>query len=74
MLENKKLLNILLVVLMLICIALLCVDFFYHKHGHFAFEETFGFFPAFGFLAFVALSLCAKLLRKVVKRREDYYD
>jgi hypothetical protein len=50
------------------------VDFFYHKHGHFAFEETFGFFPAFGFLAFVALSLCAKLLRKVVKRREDYYD
>lgn len=74
MLENKKFLNTMIVFIVLMCVILLCVDFFYHKHGHFAFEETFGFFPAFGFFAFVALSLCARLLRKVVKRREDYYD
>jgi len=74
MLENKKLLNMVIVLIVLMCMILLCVDVFYHKHGHFAFEETFGFFPAFGFFAFVALSLCARLLRKIVKRREDYYD
>ena len=34
----------------------------------------FGFYAFFGFIACVALVLIAKQLRRVLLRREDYYD
>lgn len=57
-----------------ICTALLAVDVFIHKHGPFAIEHWFGFYGIYGFVACVGLVLAAKELRKIVMRREDYYD
>ena len=49
-------------------------DLFYHKHGHFGFQEWFAFDAVFGFAAYVGLVNSAKLLRKLVMRDEDYYE
>jgi len=50
-------------------------DFFGYKHHlHFDFEHWFGFYGWYGFIACVGLVLAAKQLRKVVMRKEDYYD
>jgi len=53
---------------------LLILDFFVHKHGHFSWETAPAFFAVYGFVAYVVLIALAKLLRRVVKRKEDYYD
>lgn len=60
--------------LMLLCGLLVAVDFFYSKHGHFAFEEWPGFHAFYGFTAFVFIVLVGKQLRRVLMRGEDYYD
>lgn len=60
--------------LVIVCLGLLAVDLFYHKHGHFAWEEWFGTYAFFGFLAFFFIVLAGKQLRKVLMRDEDYYD
>ncbi|MDH3608100.1 MAG: hypothetical protein OEQ24_02505 [Gammaproteobacteria bacterium] len=56
------------------CAALLAAEFFYHKHGHFDFEQWFGFYAWFGFIAYISIVMSAKLLRKFIKRKENYYD
>ena len=53
---------------------LLLVDFFIHKHGHFSWESAPCFYAVYGFIACVSLIFIAKLLRLLVKRKEDYYD
>ena len=53
---------------------LLVVELFIPKHGHFAWEEMYGFFAVYGFIGCVALIFVAKGLRRIVKRKEDYYD
>jgi hypothetical protein len=55
-------------------VALLIAEMFIHKHPHFEWETAHGFYAVYGFIACVALIFIAKLLRLVVKRREDYYD
>jgi hypothetical protein len=60
--------------LVVVCAALAALDFTYHKHVHYGFEDWYGFYGAYGFIACVSLVLVAKELRKVVKRDEDYYD
>lgn len=50
-------------------------EFFIHKHVFFQWEEWFGFYAAFGFVAFVVLILIAKhILTPIARRKEDYYD
>lgn len=44
------------------------------RHGHFPWEEVPFFNAVYGFTACVALIFIAKLLRFLVKRKEDYYD
>lgn len=60
--------------LLAICLSLLSIDLFYHKHGHFEFETWFGFFAFFGLSAYATIVLSAKQLRRVLKRDENYYD
>ena len=60
--------------LIAVCAATVAADFFYHKHTHFGWEEIPGFHGAYGFVGCVLLVLTAKLLRRALKRREDYYD
>lgn len=59
----------------LVIFSLLLMDFFFHKHIIFPWEEWPGFYAVFGFVACVALVLVARfILRPLVMRRETYYD
>lgn len=76
LLESKKFADRLFYSLVGMCALLLLVDVFYqpeHSHWHFDFEGINGFHAAFGFLAYVGIVNSAKLLRRFVKRDEDYY-
>lgn len=54
---------------------MLGIDLFYHKHAIFPWEEYFGFYAVYGFVACVILVVVAKyILRPLVMRKEDYYD
>ncbi len=54
---------------------LIVFDLFYPKHAEFPWEGWTAFYAVFGFVAFCSIVLAAKyLLRKIVKRDEDYYD
>ena len=59
--------------LVAVCILLGLADFAYHKHGHFEVERFPNFYGFYGFLMFTALILLARLLRRIIKRPEDYY-
>ena len=58
----------------IICALLLLLDLILHRHIRHSWENLAGFYPLFGFVACVTLVLIAKQMRKVLKRREDYYD
>ena len=74
MFYDKKVINFIVYLLYALCSAVLLVDVFHHKHGHFAFEEWFGFYALYGFVSYMVIVLSAKQLRKLLKRDEDYYD
>lgn len=57
-----------------LCTLILSLELVYHRHVIHAWENLWGFYGLFGFVACVALVLIAKEMRKVVMRREDYYD
>jgi len=58
----------------LICAILFVLDFVLHRHVSLKWENIPGFYALFGFIACVVLVLVAKEMRKVVMRKEDYYD
>jgi hypothetical protein len=56
-------------------VILLGLDAVIHKHSYFRWEDWFGFYPVYGFVACVLLVLVAKyILRPLVMRKEDYYE
>lgn len=57
-----------------ICAVLFAADLIVHRHTLFTWEGLWGFYPVYGFVACVLLVLIAKEMRKVVMRKEDYYD
>lgn len=57
-----------------VCLGLIAIDFFLHRHEDFAFATLFGFHGFYGFFACVILVLVAKQLRRVLMRDEKYYD
>ena len=57
-----------------VCALLLLADFVVHRHGDVGFDEWWGFYGIYGFVACVGLVLAAKAMRRVVMRTEDYYD
>ena len=73
-LDQPRNVNKLVYALYAACVALLLAEFAYHKHGHFDFENWFGFYAWFGFLAYISIVMSAKFIRKLIKRKEDYYD
>jgi len=60
--------------LLLISAVLFVGDFFIHRHGYSALEESFMFPAVFGFLAFLFIVQVGKWLRFAIMRKEDYYD
>ena len=62
-----------------LCIFFFLVDFVFHRHSAFhdldlGPEEWKGFYAFYGCVSCVVLVLLAKEMRKVVMRKEDYYD
>ncbi|MCU7930171.1 MAG: hypothetical protein KZQ90_05180 [Candidatus Thiodiazotropha sp. (ex Codakia rugifera)] len=57
-----------------ICIILTIADFVVHRHITMGWEKIPGFYAIYGFVACVVLVLIAKKMRKVVMRKENYYD
>ena len=55
-------------------VLLLILDPFVHKHADFPWEAAPNFFAAYGFGCCVGLIFAAKLLRRILKRGEGYYD
>ena len=55
-------------------IALLAAELVIYRHGEIWFAGWFGFYALYGFLACVILVVTAKALRRVLMRREDYYE
>jgi cytochrome c oxidase subunit IV len=58
----------------ILCGILFALDFVVHRHVSLDWERLPGFYAIFGFVACVLLVLIAKEMRKVLMRKEDYYD
>ncbi len=72
--DNPRNVSFVLRSLYIICILLVLLDFILHRHVVHDWEHLTGFYALFGFIACVAIVLTAKQLRKILKRKEDYYD
>ena len=72
--ENRKNVVLMVRILLGVSIVLLLLDLIVHRHELFSWEAWFGFYGLYGFVACVLLVLAAKGLRKLIMRREDYYD
>ena len=57
-----------------ICILLIIADFVIHRHTMMEWEKIPAFYAIYGFAACVLLVVVAKIIRKVVMRKENYYD
>ena len=58
----------------IICALLFVLDFAVHRHISHSWENLFSFYAIYGFVACVVLVLIAKEMRKVLMRKEEYYD
>ena len=56
------------------CVVLLLVDLVHHRHIIHPWESLPGFYALFGFIGIVVLIMAAKQLRRLVARKENYYD
>lgn len=57
-----------------VCGLTVLLDFVVHRHVDHPWEAVWAFYCIYGFVACVLLVLVAKEMRKVLMRREDYYD
>jgi hypothetical protein len=58
-----------------VLVVLVGLDFVIHKHPHFPWEGTAGFYAFYGFLSCAVIVAVSKLLGKLwLQRGEDYYD
>ena len=74
-LDHPKNARKLFIGLILVDMALLVIGELIHKHGHFDAEISVpAFYAIFGFFAYCSIIAGAVLLRKMIKRKENYYD
>jgi hypothetical protein len=62
------------ILLFVVCALTVVPDLFTHRHPHFGFDGFVGFYAVFGFAACAVLILLAKLIGKILKVEENYYD
>ena len=55
-------------------VLVLIAESFVDMHCEFSVEHFYGFYAVFGFISYVILIFVAKSLRKILMRKEDYYD
>lgn len=56
------------------CVLLFALDFVIHRHTSHSWENLWGFYTMYGFVACVVLVRVAKWMRTFLMRPEDYYD
>jgi len=57
-----------------VCTALVVIEWFVHRHATYPWEGWPGFYAIFGFIAFAGIVLLGKLLRRFIRRDDDYYN
>ena len=72
--DNPRNVSRLLLGFYIICGGLFVADFIVHRHAIHPWEGFPGFYALYGFVACVVLVLIAKEMRKVLMRKEEYYD
>lgn len=72
--DNPRNVKRVIYVLYAACAVSLVADFFVHRHVDHPWEALFGFYSFYGLGAVTILVLAAKEMRKIVMRKEDYYD
>ena len=72
--DNPRNVRFVVRALIVACILLFGLDFVLHRHAYHPLEEIPGFYAIYGFVACVLLVLLAKEMRKVLIRRENYYE
>ena len=75
--DNPKFIRLFLGVLIISCIGAALAGFvpaFQPEHPHFEQEGWKVFFAVYGFLAFSFIVLAGQHLRKLVGKKEDYYE
>lgn len=73
-LDKPENIDRLLKVFYVICALLFVADFVVHRHTKVALEEFPAFYAVFGFAALVVLVIGSIALRKLIMRKENYYD
>jgi len=62
------------IILYIACGLLIVPDFFTHRYSYFGIDSFFGFYALVGFASCAVLILFSKLIGRVLKVKEDYYD
>ena len=57
-----------------VCAASVALDFVLHRHVDHPWENLSAFYAIYGFLAYCGIVFGAAALRKILMRKEDYYD
>ena len=72
--DNPRNVKRVLYALYAVCGLSIVAEFFIDRHVDHPWEVLFGFYGVYGFVACTILVLAAKEMRKVLMRKEDYYD
>ena len=56
-----------------VCALLFLADFMYKKKTYMDLEDVPGFYALYGFFMCAALVICARAMRRLLMRPEDYY-
>ena len=71
--SRKRAMTVMLGGLTLSCAFVFGYDGFYQKHEKVEIANIFGFYAYYGFAGFTFIIFAALFLRKIIKRREDFY-
>lgn len=72
-LDDMKNVDRIVYALFAVCAALFAADFLYDKHTEVPIENVPGFYALYGFFMCAALVICARAMRVILKKPEDYY-
>lgn len=72
--DNPRNVSLVIRSLYIVCILLFLLDFILDRHVTNEWDGSRGFYALFGLIAYIIIVLAALKLRKLVKRKKDYYD
>ena len=72
--DNPRIVSLVIRSLYIVCILLFLLDFILDRHVTNEWDGSRGFYALFGLIAYIIIVLAALKLRKLVKRKKDYYD